>query len=97
MVENGLFEEVKGLSEYRHLNALNTVGYSEIFEHFDGKLSKKEAVDKIKQNTRRFAKRQLTWFKKSEDLKWFEPHEYDSILNYLDAAASSLRIGVQKN
>jgi tRNA dimethylallyltransferase len=66
MVENGLLEEVEALKEYRHLNALNTVGYSEIFEYLDGKLSKEEAIDKIKQNTRRFAKRQLTWFKKSE-------------------------------
>lgn len=86
MLENGLFGEVEGLKEYRHLNALNTVGYSEVFEYFDGKLSKAEAVDKIKQNTRRFAKRQLTWFKKSEDIKWFDPNEYDSILSYLDAS-----------
>ncbi|MDO8993939.1 tRNA (adenosine(37)-N6)-dimethylallyltransferase MiaA [Daejeonella sp.] len=97
MVENGLIEEVEGLNDYRHLNALNTVGYSEIFEYFDGKLSKEEAIDKIKQNTRRFAKRQLTWFKKSEDIKWFDPREYDSILNYLDAETSSLRSGDQKN
>lgn len=86
MLENGLFGEVEGLKEYRYLNALNTVGYSEVFEYFDGKLSKAEAVDKIKQNTRRFAKRQLTWFKKSEDIKWFDPNESDSILSYLDAS-----------
>lgn len=97
MFENGLLEEVKGLSEYRHLNALNTVGYSEIFEYLDGKLSKEEAIDKIKQNTRRFAKRQLTWFKKSEDIQWFDPQESGSILNYLDDAIFSLRSGDQKN
>lgn len=97
MLENGLLEEVEGLKEYRHLNALNTVGYSEVFEYFDGKLSEEEAIDKIKQNTRRFAKRQLTWFKKSEDIKWFDPRESGSILNYLDDAISSLRNGDQKN
>ena len=96
MVENGLFEEIEGLKEYRHLNALNTVGYSEIFDYLDGKHTKQETIDKIKQNTRRFAKRQLTWFKKSEDIQWFDPEGSDSILKYLDAA-TSLRIGVQKN
>jgi len=97
MVENGLFEEVEKLSEYKHLNALNTVGYTEIFEYFDGKLSKEEAIDKIKQNTRRFAKRQLTWFKKSEDIKWFDPLELDSILNFLDVVKTFPRSGGQKN
>ncbi len=97
MLENGLLKEVEGLKEYRHLNALNTVGYSEIFEYFDGKLSKEESIDKIKQNTRRFAKRQLTWFKKSEDIHWFDPKESGSILNYLDDAISSVRNGDQKN
>ena len=97
MVENGLFEEVEGLSQYKHLNALNTVGYSEIFDYLDGKYSKQEAIDKIKQNTRRFAKRQLTWFKKSEDIKWFDPLEFDAIVNYLDDAISCLRSGDQKN
>ena len=97
MLENGLLKEVEGLKEYRHLNALNTVGYSEIFEYFDGKLSKEESIDKIKQNTRRFAKRQLTWFKKSEDIKWFDPQESGSIFNYLDDVISSLRNGDQKN
>lgn len=97
MLENGLFGEVEGLKEYRHLNALNTVGYSEVFEYFDGKLSKAEAVDKIKQNTRRFAKRQLTWFKKSEDIKWFDPNESDSILSYLDASINLRWPADQKN
>jgi len=97
MLENGLLKEVEGLKEYRHLNALNTVGYSEVFEYLDGNLSEEEAIDKIKQNTRRFAKRQLTWFKKSEDIHWFDPQESGAILNYLDDAISSLRNGDQKN
>jgi len=97
MVENGLFEEIEGLKEYRNLNALNTVGYSEIFDYLDGKHTKQEAIDKIKQNTRRFAKRQLTWFKKSEDIKWFDPGESDVILKYLGAVTSSRLNEVQKN
>jgi len=78
MVERGLFEEVKGLVEYRQLNTLNTVGYSELFEYIDGKLSKEEAIDKIKQNTRRFAKRQLTWFNNAE--KWTKWEDSNTIL-----------------
>ena len=60
---------------YRHLNALNTVGYSELFDYFDGKITRNEAIEKIKQNTRRFAKRQLTWFRKDLEINWFEPSE----------------------
>lgn len=72
MVENGLIDEVKKLYEFKHLNALNTVGYKELFEYFDGHISKDEAIERIKRNTRRFAKRQLTWFKKDTDTKWFD-------------------------
>lgn len=97
MVENGLFEEVEGLKEYRHRNALNTVGYSEIFDYFDGKHTKQEAIDKIKQNTRRFAKRQLTWFKKSEDIKWFNPLELNAVLDFIDVATSAHLSGDQKS
>ena len=97
MVENGLFEEVEGLKECRHLNALNTVGYSEIFDYFDGKHTKQEAIDKIKQNTRRFAKRQLTWFNKSKDIKWFNPLELNAVLDFLDVATSAHLNGDQRN
>lgn len=96
MVKDGLFEEVKGLVEYRYLNTLNTVGYSEIFEYLDGNLSKEAAIDKIKQNTRRFAKRQLTWFKKSEDINWFDSLELSTILDFLDATIARLNAD-QKN
>jgi tRNA dimethylallyltransferase len=96
MVERGLFEEVKELINYRHLNTLNTVGYSEIFEYLDGNLSKEAAIDKIKQNTRRFAKRQLTWFKKSEDINWFDSLELSTILDFLDATIARLNAD-QKN
>ncbi len=85
MVENGLMEEVESLKPFRNLNALNTVGYSEILQYLDGKYSREEAIDKIKQNTRRFAKRQITWFNKSEDIKWFEPGQFDLIIDYINS------------
>jgi tRNA dimethylallyltransferase len=97
MVERGLFEEVKRLIDFRQLNTLNTVGYTEIFEYLDGKLSKEEAIDKIKQNTRRFAKRQLTWFKKSKDINWFDTLKLSAILDFLDDATSAHLNVVQKN
>lgn len=75
MVAQGLVEEVKSLLPYRHLNALNTVGYSELFDYFDGKTTLQVAIDLIKQNTRRFAKRQLTWFRKDTSIQWHNPLE----------------------
>jgi tRNA dimethylallyltransferase len=72
MVEYGLIDEVKSLLPYRHLNALNTVGYSELFDYFDGKTSLDTALELIKQNTRRFAKRQMTWFGKDKEINWLE-------------------------
>lgn len=75
MIAMGLEDEAKNLMPYRHLNALNTVGYSELFDYFDGKIMRNEAIEKIKQNTRRFAKRQLTWFRKDLEINWFEPSE----------------------
>ena len=75
MVKQGLVDEVKSLLPYRHLNALNTVGYSEMFEYFDGKTDLESAIEQIKQNTRRFAKRQLTWFRKDKDIKWIEAQD----------------------
>ncbi|MDT0688271.1 tRNA (adenosine(37)-N6)-dimethylallyltransferase MiaA [Salegentibacter sp. F188] len=72
MMETGLPEEAKKLFPKRHLNALNTVGYKELFLHLEGKISEEEAVAEIKKNTRRFAKRQLTWFKKDTAIAWFK-------------------------
>jgi tRNA dimethylallyltransferase len=83
MLESGLVEEVRTLLPFRKYNALNTVGYSEIFDYMDGVLSLPEAIDKIKQNTRRFAKRQLTWFRKDDTTAWFEPDETNRIIEYL--------------
>ncbi|MBE5318407.1 tRNA (adenosine(37)-N6)-dimethylallyltransferase MiaA [Pedobacter sp. MR2016-19] len=83
MIANGLIDEVKSLIPFKKYNALNTVGYSEIFDYLDGKLSLENAVSVIKQNTRRFAKRQLTWFRRDEEINWFEPEEKDQITNYI--------------
>jgi len=72
MVRQGLIDEVKALLPYRHLNALNTVGYSELFDYIDGKITLETAIELIKQNTRHFAKRQLTWFRRDKDFHWLE-------------------------
>ena len=72
MMEKGLLEEAQKLYPYKNLNALQTVGYRELFDHFDGKISLEFAIDEIKKNTRRFAKRQLTWFRKDERILWFD-------------------------
>ena len=72
MIENGQLEEAKRLYEFKHLNALNTVGYKELFKYFDGEWTLEFAISEIKKNTRRFAKRQLTWFKKNEEIMWFD-------------------------
>jgi tRNA dimethylallyltransferase len=83
MVNQGLVEEVQSLLPYRHLNALNTVGFSEIFDYFDGKTDLDTAIALIKQNTRRFAKRQLTWFRKDKEIKWMMNDDPDIIENIL--------------
>lgn len=84
MMSDGLLEEVKGLYPYKHLNALNTVGYKELFDFLDNKISLDEAVNLIKQNTRRYAKRQLTWFNNQGNFESFEPTDLEKIKAYLD-------------
>lgn len=83
MMDEGLLEEAKSLYPLRHLNALQTVGYRELFDYFDGKIDLELAIEEIKKNTRRFAKRQMTWFKKDEAVQWFSPKDFDSILAYI--------------
>ena len=73
MIDNGLIAEVQSLATFKNEDALNTIAYKEIFEFLDGHLSKEDAIDLIKQNTRRYAKRQMTWFKKDENINWFTP------------------------
>lgn len=75
MMEEGLLEEAKELFPYRHLNALQTVGYTELFEHLDEKISLENAVELIKQHTRNYAKRQLTWFRRDEEIIWVTPEK----------------------
>lgn len=75
MMAAGLLDEARELYPYRHLNALRTVGYTELFRHFDGELTLSEAVSLIKQNTRRYAKRQLTWWARDNEIKWFAPNQ----------------------
>lgn len=82
MMEAGLLEEAKAVYPKRALNALNTVGYKELFDFFDGRCSQEEAVEKIKQHTRNFAKRQMTWFKKNTGAKWFDISEKDELIAY---------------
>jgi len=83
MMEAGLLKEVETLYPYRKLNALQTVGYSELFDFFDGEITLEEAMEEIKKNTRRFAKRQLTWFNKDVCIRWFNPEEEEKIMEYI--------------
>jgi tRNA dimethylallyltransferase len=86
MVELGLIDEVRSLIPNRHLNALSTVGYSELFDYFDGNTDLESALDLIKQNTRHFAKRQLTWFRKDKETHWFEADAEDVVNNIVQQA-----------
>lgn len=88
MIEAGLVEEARGLYPHRHLNALNTVGYKELFDHFDNKISLPQAIEAIKQNTRRYAKRQLTWFNNQGEYEVFEPADLEKIKAFIDIVTS---------
>ncbi|MBT7896720.1 MAG: tRNA (adenosine(37)-N6)-dimethylallyltransferase MiaA [Flavobacteriales bacterium] len=80
MIKDGLIDEANHLINYRHYNALNTVGYKELFDFFDGNSNLETAIEKIKQNTRRLAKRQITWFKRDKSINWFTIDEYKAIV-----------------
>jgi len=84
MIENGLFKEAKKLLHLKHLNALQTVGYKEVFGYLDGGYDKNEAIRLLKRNSRRYAKRQMTWFKKDKEVKWFNASDGEAIMNYID-------------
>ena len=83
MVEEGLEAEARTMYPKRHLNALQTVGYRELFDNFDGNCSFEEAVELVKRNSRRYAKRQLTWFRRDAQTAWFNPSDLDAILEYI--------------
>ncbi|OJW68017.1 MAG: tRNA (adenosine(37)-N6)-dimethylallyltransferase MiaA [Candidatus Amoebophilus sp. 36-38] len=88
MVEQGLLEEVTALYPYKTVHALQTVGYQELFGYLDNQYSLEEAISLIKRNTRRYAKRQLTWFRKQTDIQWFHPNDLEAILAYINQVAS---------
>ncbi|MBO9564424.1 MAG: tRNA (adenosine(37)-N6)-dimethylallyltransferase MiaA [Niastella sp.] len=88
MMQQGLLEEVRGLLPVRHLNALQTVGYSELFNYMDGNSTLAQAVEAIKTNTRQYAKRQMTWFRKDADVQWFSPKNEAAILEYCGQATA---------
>jgi len=84
MMAVGLLKEVRSLLPYRQLSAMKTVGYRELFRHLDGELSLDEAVDLIKRNTRKFARKQLTWFRKENQYSWFQPRQWDEIVSWIE-------------
>jgi tRNA dimethylallyltransferase len=83
MIQAGLFDEADALFGKRHLNSLQTLGYTEIFDFLEGKYDRAEAIRLLKRNSRRYAKRQLTWFKKDPDIKWFNPENQIDIFNFI--------------
>lgn len=84
MMESGLLEEAKSVYEHRKLNSLNTVGYKEMFMYLDGNCSLEEAIDLIKRNTRKYARKQLTWFRRDGEINWFEPDQVQKIITFID-------------
>ena len=85
MVASGLIDEALRMYNHRNLNALNTVGYKEMFEYLDGLTTLDEAIFKIQSNTRQYARKQLTWFRKDKDIHWFHPNEIRKIIRYIDS------------
>lgn len=83
MMNSGLLEEAHAMYPYKDVNALNTVGYKELFDYFNGRWSLEEAVERIKGNTRRYARKQLTWYKRDESVAWFHPSQQQEILNFI--------------
>lgn len=84
MVANGLVDEARHVYPYRHLNSLNTVGYKELFAHFDGDCTLEFAIEKIKQNSRIYSRKQMTWFRRDNSIHWFHPEETETIIKFLN-------------
>lgn len=85
MMEQGLEQEARSMLPHRELNALNTVGYKEMFQYFDGAIPLEEAVRQIQSNSRRYARKQLTWYKRDAEMQWFHPENVKEIVNYIDS------------
>jgi len=83
MIQSGLENEARSLYPFRHLNSMQTVGYRELFDYFDGKYSFPQAIEKIKTNTRRYAKKQMTWFERDQSISWFHPSESEKIFAHI--------------
>ena len=83
MMKEGLLEEARSMYPMRKENALNTVGYKELFDFIEGRYTLEEAVERIKGNTRRYARKQLTWYKKDTAMRWFSPNDKETIFNYI--------------
>lgn len=83
MIEDGFVDEALHMYPYRHLNALNTVGYKEMFDYLDGLMTLPDTITKIQSATRRYARKQLTWFKRDPEMRWFDPENVEEILNYI--------------
>lgn len=92
MIDSGLIEEAQKYYPQKNLNALNTVGYRELFSYFDGEITKEKAIELIKRNSRRYARKQLTWFRRDEEIKWFESGDSDKIIAYLSAKIKSYEL-----
>ncbi|MEE4196930.1 MAG: tRNA (adenosine(37)-N6)-dimethylallyltransferase MiaA [Bacteroidales bacterium] len=88
MVDEGLVEEARRFFRHRHLNSLNTVGYKELFEHFEGKISLTKAIELIKRNSRHYAKRQMSWFKRDKEIVWFHPENNQKIIDFIQRNSS---------
>jgi tRNA dimethylallyltransferase len=84
MVKDGLEEEARSVFPQKHLNSLNTVGYKEWFSYFDGEISRDKAIELVKRNSRRYARKQLTWFRRDSEMKWFESNQTEQIIKYIE-------------
>ena len=85
MIEEGLEAEARAMLPQRHLNALQTVGFSELFDYFDGTISRDEAIELIKRNSRRYAKRQMTWFRRDKEIQWFTKPKLEEVVAYIES------------
>ena len=88
MVEAGLVEEARTMYPKRELNSLQTVGYREMFDYFDGTITREEAIELIKRNSRRYAKRQMTWFRRDPEIRWFAPEAFDAMVDFLESSTT---------
>ena len=89
MVKSGLEQEALQLYDFRNLNAMNSVGYTEFFDFFDGNITREKTIELIKRNSRRYAKRQMTWWGKNEEIKWFSPEKVDEIVEFIEEHAGA--------